>query len=334
MTARSTGGGMTFPPTVLLVDGAERLNEDRALLERAGYRVITASEGATALRLVSAQGCDVVVSEMELPDMDSLDLCRAIKQAPLTRQLPVVFFMDEDDDVQRDRALEAGAGEVCARPFEPATLLAILRSQLRIGQLGSQIDELEGVEITLSRAVEERDQLSGGLAEKVAHWAMQLGTALALPDEQLTLLYKAALLRDVGSIGVPASVLSKHGRLDPAEFDEIKRHPVVGEDIVRPLPHADHLLPAIRHHHERMDGAGYPDGLREDIPLFARIIAIADAYVAMTNDRPYRRSRGKEEAVRMLQQGAGQQWDAALVERFLQLVKAADGEAAKMQTAG
>jgi HD-GYP domain-containing protein (c-di-GMP phosphodiesterase class II) len=187
--------------------------------------------------------------------------------------------------------------------------------------LKSQLDELEGIVVTLARAVEDRDHSSAGLSEKVAHWAMQLGTAIGLPDDQLTYLYKAALLHDVGTLSVPVGVLSKEGRLDPSEFSQVKRHPVVGEEILGALPRAQQLLPAVRHHHERIDGAGYPDGLGGDaIPLFARIISIADAFVAMTSDRPYRRRRSKEEAIRTLEQGAGKQWDANLVERFLRLV--------------
>jgi HD-GYP domain-containing protein (c-di-GMP phosphodiesterase class II) len=189
--------------------------------------------------------------------------------------------------------------------------------------LKSQINELEGIVVTLARAVEDRDHSSAGLAEKVAHWAMQLGTDMGLPDDQLTFLYKAALLHDVGTLSVPVGVLAKEGRLDPGEFSQVKRHPVVGEEILAPLPRAEQLLPAVRHHHERIDGAGYPDGLGGDqIPLFARIIAIADAFVAMTSDRPYRRRRTREEAVRILEQGAGKQWDAVLVERFVRLVDA------------
>ncbi|HEX9547718.1 MAG TPA: HD domain-containing phosphohydrolase, partial [Acidimicrobiales bacterium] len=135
---------------------------------------------------------------------------------------------------------------------------------------------------------------------------------------------------------VPVGVLSKEGRLDPGEFSQVKRHPVVGEEILAPLPRADQLLPAVRHHHERVDGSGYPDGLGgEQIPLFARIIAIADAFVAMTSDRPYRRRRTKEEAINTLEQGAGKQWDAALVDQFLQLVEDTGADAlSKARSAG
>ncbi len=308
--------------TVLVAeDDAESERDLRLHLEAAGHRVISAGDGAAALRMLSAYPVDVVLCQAALPDMDGIEVCRAIKQAPATRDVPVVLLIAAADELVRQRALDAGADDVALTPVERATLQTLVRGQLRITQLKSQIDELEGIVVTLARAVEDRDQSSAGLAEKVAHWSMQLGTAMGLPDDQLTLLYKAALLHDVGTLSVPIGVLAKEGRLDPAEFSQVKRHPVVGEEILAPLPRAEQLLPAVRHHHERVDGAGYPDGLGGDqIPLFARIIAISDAYVAMTSDRPYRRRRTREEAIGILEQGAGKQWDAALVERFVRLV--------------
>jgi putative two-component system response regulator len=318
---RSEPADETTATVLVAEDDAEGERDLRLHLEAAGYRVLSARDGAAALRLLSAHPADLVLCQAALPDMDGIEVCRAIKQAPATRDTPVVLLIAAGDELLRQRAVDAGADDVALTPVERATLLTLVRAQLRITRLKSQINELEGIVVTLARAVEDRDHSSSGLAEKVAHWATQLGTAIGLPDEQLTFLYKAALLHDVGTLSVPVGVLAKEGRLDPGEFTQVKRHPVVGEEILAPLPRADQLLPAVRHHHERVDGAGYPDGLGGDqIPLFARIIAIADAFVAMTSDRPYRRRRTREEAISTLSQGAGKQWDAALVDRFLRLV--------------
>jgi len=320
-SSRGEAADATTATVLVAQDDAESEHDLRINLEAAGHRVISAKDGAAALRLLSAQHVDLVLCEAMLPDMDGIEVCRAIKQAPATRDIPVVLLVAAADELLRQRAVDAGADDVALTPLEPATLQTLVRGQLRITQLKGQINELEGIVVTLARAVEDRDHSSAGLAEKVAHWAMQLGTAIGLPDEQLTFLYKAALLHDVGTLSVPVGVLAKEGRLDPGEFSQVKLHPVVGEEILAPLPRADQLLPAVRHHHERIDGAGYPDGLGGDqIPLFARIIAIADAFVAMTNDRPYRHRRTREEAIRTLAQGAGKQWDAELVDRFLRLV--------------
>lgn len=324
-------------PTVLVAEDEDSSQRElRTCLERGGYRVITAGDGAAALRMLAAHVCELVLCEALLPDMDGFEVCRAIKEAPSTAEIPVVLLMSGDDEVQRERAIQAGADDVALKPIDRARLLALVRVQLRIAGLNRQVNKLESVVVTLARAVEDRDHSSAGQSEKVAHWAMQLGSAIDLPDDQLPLLYKAALLHDVGTLSVPVEVLSKEGRLDPGEFGQVKRHPIVGEEILGALPSADHLLPAVRHHHERVDGAGYPDGLGgEDIPLFARIIAIADAYVAITSDRPYRPRRPREEAIRLLRQGEGKQWDAALVERFLLLVEENDAKARpEAQTAG
>ena len=309
--------------TVLLThDDADSERELRIHLEAAGHHVLTARDGAAALRMVSAQPVDLVLCDATLSDMDGFEVCRAIKQAPATSDVAVVLLMASADELLRQRAVDAGADDVAVKPLERATLLTLVRAVLRITRLSRQVDELEAVVVTLGRAVEDRDHNSVGLSEKVAHWAMQLGTAIGLPDDQLTYLYKAALLHDVGTLSVPVGVIAKQGRLDPGEFGQVKRHPLIGVEILGPLPAAELLLPAVRHHHERIDGAGYPDGLGGDeIPLFARIIAIADAFVAMTSDRAYRRRRSRQETFQTLRQGAGKQWDAALVERFLRLVE-------------
>jgi putative two-component system response regulator len=321
----ATEGQDPLPPVLVADDEEASQRELRTLLERGGYRVITARDGAAALRTLAAHECELVLCEAVLSDMDGFEVCRAIKQAPATRDIPVVLLMAGDDEVQRERAMQAGADDIAVKPVDRARLLTLVRVQLRIAGLNRQLNKLESVVVTLARAVEDRDHTSAGLAEKVAHWAMQLGAALELPDDQLTLLYRAALLHDVGTVSVPVDVLSKQGRLDPAEFSQVKQHPIVGEEILAALPSAEQVLPAVRHHHERVDGAGYPDGLGgEDIPLFARIIAIADAYVAMSSDRPYRTRRPRDEVLRTLRQGEGKQWDAALVERFLRLVEESD----------
>jgi cyclic di-GMP phosphodiesterase len=328
MTLPSEGRDTSPVSTVLIADDdAGIARQLRADLETAGYRVVTAADGASALRLLSAHACDLVLCEVQLSDMEGFEVCRAIKQAPATREIPVILLIAADDEVQHERALQAGADDVAVKPLERATVLAIARAQLRISRLNHQLNALEGAVVTLARAVEDRDRTSAGLSERVAHWAMQLGAAIGFSDERLTALYKAALLHDVGTLSVPVAILSKEGRLDPGEYSQVKQHPVVGEELLGALPRADDLLPAVRHHHERVDGAGYPDGIRgDDIPLFARIIAIADTFVALTSDRAYRRRRPREEAIHTLQQGAGKQWDAELVERFLRVVEEAEGQ--------
>jgi len=316
------------PATVLVVDDTPaNVRLLRAYLTAAGHQVVTASDGAAALRTLASNPCDLVLCDVSMPDMDGFEVCRAIKQAPATRDIPVVLLTAADDDVQRERALKAGADDYVVKPVEKAAVLALVKALLRIGRLKQQVDQMEGVVVSLARAVDDRDGRSPGLSERVAYWAMQLGSAIGLPEDELNLLYKAALLHDVGTLAVPAAILAKRGSLEPSELSQVRRHPAVAEEILGPLPRADQLLPAIRHHHERIDGAGYPDSLTgESIPIFSRIIAIADAYVALTSDRPYRARVSRAEALKILREHAGKQWDASLVERFLPLVESTGTE--------
>ncbi len=312
----------TDAATVLVVDEAtESLRALEAYLAGAGHDVVVARDGASALRQLSAHPCNLVLCEMVLPDMDGLEVCRAIKHAPATHEIPVIMLGVEGDDVKRERAMQAGADDYAVKPVERAMVLGLVKAQLRIAQLNNRLHELEDVVVSLARAADDRDQGAAGMSERVAHWALSLGTGLGLPELDLTLLYKAALLHDVGTLGVPAGILAKSGRLDADEFRQVMEHPVLGERLLQPLPQADRLLPAVRHHHERVDGTGYPDGLAGDqIPLFARIIAIADAFTALNADRPYRRRLPRDQAIKTLREGAGTQWDPDLVDRFLQML--------------
>ncbi len=162
--------------TVLVADDEDTSQRElRTSLERGGYRVITAGDGAAALRNLAAHECDLVLCEAVLPDMDGFEVCRAIKQAPATHDIPVVLLMSSDDEVQRERAIQAGADDVAVKPVDRARLLALARVQLRMAGLNRQLNKLESAVVTLARAVEDRDHTSVGLSEKVAHWAMQLG---------------------------------------------------------------------------------------------------------------------------------------------------------------
>ena len=325
-------GKSTNGATILVVDDAtESLKALEAYVAGAGHQVVVARDGASALRQLSAHRCDLVLCEMLLPDMDGLEVCRAIKSAPATREIPVIMLGTDGDDVKRERAMQAGADDYAVKPVERAMVLGLVKAQLKIGQLNNRLQELEGVVVSLARAADDRDQGAAGMAERVAHWALSLGTGLGLAEDDLTLLYKAALLHDVGALGIPAAILSKKGRLDEEEFRQVMEHPALGERLLQPLAQAERLLPAVRHHHERVDGTGYPDGLAGDqIPLFARIIAIADAFTALNADRPYRRRLSRDQAIGTLREGAGTQWDHDLVDRFLQVLH--DSRAAPAQS--
>ncbi|WP_051529944.1 HD-GYP domain-containing protein [Anoxybacteroides tepidamans] len=199
----------------------------------------------------------------------------------------------------------------------------MVKSILRREEKNQQL--LDSFITVMTTALDARDTYTAGHSLRVATYSLEIGKRLRLPEEQLQKLYKSAILHDIGKIGIPDAILLKEGRLTDEEFAWIKRHPVLGETILRqvqPIEEIEDLLPGIRSHHERIDGNGYPDGLKgEAIPLFGRIIAVADAFDAMTSDRPYRKGMSVEKALAILQEGKGTQWDTEMVNHFIDYLK-------------
>ena len=184
-----------------------------------------------------------------------------------------------------------------------------------LGQLG---ESYQSTLESLVEALDLRDAETQGHSLRVVHFTSELAAVLGIGGPEMTEIRRGALLHDVGKIGVLDSILSKPGPLDAQELIKVREHPQIGVDIVRPLRSTVDIVPTIRHHHEWFDGRGYPGGLiGQEIPVHARIVAVCDAYDSMVSDRPYRAGRSVEETVRILQAGAGKQWDPELVTQFL-----------------
>jgi putative two-component system response regulator len=307
---------------VLVVDDVAA-NRDLidGLLEGRGYDVRQARDGAEALAIVRASQPDVVLLDIDMPVMDGISVCRAIKDDPITRLIPVVLITAASDRETRIRGLEAGADDFLTKPFDGTELLVRTRVLLRDRALNKRLDATETVLLAVGRAVEARDRYTIDHAERVGRYARELGRVIGLSDEDADWVYMGGVLHDVGKIAIRDSILLKPSALDDTEWGVMRTHPVEGERICQPLKSTIPVLPTIRHHHERYDGTGYPDGLSgESIPLSARLVAIADSWDAMTSNRIYRPSLGEAEARRRLEAGAGAQWDGVLVTRYLALI--------------
>ncbi len=201
-------------------------------------------------------------------------------------------------------------------------LAALLTSQRKLENLRRRLqqDLVEFVEV-ISKTVEAKDRYTSGHSRRVSWYAERIGHGLGLTEEQVSVLKQACILHDLGKIGIPDDVLNKPGRLDEGEFKEIKKHPIAAKTILQTMGEFHDLLEIVYHHHERWDGDGYPDGLRgEDIPLLARIMAVADTYDALTSNRPYRSAYSKEEAIGILKECKGSQLDSDVVEAFLSVI--------------
>jgi putative two-component system response regulator len=310
---------LTAKPRILVIDPEpmSRTLIDAILRTDNRYVVLSACEGRQGLEMARDAHPDLIMlSGAILGEDTGITLCRTLKEEPRTRRIPIILMMAQATTQERVLGFEAGADDFVTKPFNRIELLARVRSLVRIKALNDQLDEVEDVIYSLSRAMEAREgetDLESG-TERVAIYAQAIGHELGLSDEALRLLNQAAMLRDVGKIGLPDTLLQKRGALSDQEQKKMQRHTVVGEQIMAPLRSTAALLPIIRHHHERIDGKGYPDGLAGDqIPLGARIVAIADAYNAMLSTRPYRPALSPEKALQTLRSGAGKQWDAPLV---------------------
>jgi cyclic di-GMP phosphodiesterase len=315
------------PPHVPLVLVVDDIRANRELLEGhlidLGHEVVQAADGEEALALIEQREPDLVLLDIMMPKVDGITVCRRIKSDPIRRLIPVVLITAANDHETRLRGLEAGADDFLTKPFDAKELLVRTRVLLHDREQDLRLDAADEVIRAFARAVEARDLYTIHHAERVGRYAEEIGRALGLGNEDLGTLRMGGTLHDLGKIAIPDAILLKRGTLTADELEIVRTHSAEGERICGSLRTVSDLLPIIRHHHERVDGAGYPDHLtRAEIPLAARIAAVGDAWDAMLSDRPYRLALDLDEARRRLLAGAGSQWDAEIVAVFNELIDA------------
>jgi putative two-component system response regulator len=305
---------------ILVVDDADsvRLLFQR-LLGSDGHEVICAVDGVSALDAVAEHQPDVILLDVAMPQMDGLEVCRRLKANPATRLTPVVLVTGRADLSDRLRGLDAGADEILEKPVHPHELRARVRSLSRVKYLIDELDSAESAFLALAMTIEARDPMTNGHCERLALHGVRVGTALGLPEDDLEALHRGGVLHDVGKVGIPDAILLKPGRLTADELTLMKRHPDIGDGLCAPLQSLKRVRPIIRFHHERIDGSGYPLGLRGDeVPLLAQIIGIVDVFDALTSPRPYRGPLGWQEAVAYLRaEAADGRFATRYVEAFL-----------------
>jgi len=291
------------------------------LLTRSGYEPIAVANGEDGLRAAIDESPSIVLLDVELPGMDGLDVCRALRADPRTVTLPVILLTGRSSPEDVVEGLDAGADDFLAKPYHQAELMARVRSVLRLAEAMAEVDGAHGVITALANAVEAKDSLTEQHCQRLASLANRVGGSLGLDASTLRAITFGALLHDIGKIGVSDAILTKPAALTGAEWIEMRRHPLIGERICEPLRLSHLFSPIIRNHHERWDGSGYPDGLRgEAIPIGARIVGIVDAFDAMVHARPYRTALSVDEAVAELRRGVGRQFDPSIVPIFLSLI--------------
>ena len=291
----------------------------RDLLQRGDYTVLTATNGTDALRIARNERPDVVLLDVVMPGLSGVDVCAELKRDTAMCLTPVVLISAAQEREMRLAGLDAGADDFLNKPIDIGELNVRIRSLLRLKRLTDDLECAEVLFLTLGRIIEARDPYTEGHCERLVQYATALGTALGLPQADIQTLYRGAFLHDVGKIGIPDSLLMKRSRLTPAEYDVMKRHPVIGDELCRTVRSFDDVRQIVRHHHERLDGSGYPDGLAGDlIPLLAQIVSVVDVFDALTTDRPYRRALPAAAAYKTLLMEADKGWySRPLVDRFI-----------------
>lgn len=310
-------------PVVLAVDDiAENIELIAAYLEGVDCEVVPATSGAAAVAHMSAGPADLVLLDLEMPGMNGLEVCRSIKSSVGTRMVPVVMVTAYSAVDDRVRALEAGADDLLAKPVERIELVARVRSLLRAKALYDTLMQTEQVIFSLVRAVEAKDRFTKAHGERVADLAKKLALAAGQDAQAASVTYFAAMVHDIGKIGVPDALLSNPEALSQGDLAVWRRIPVLGAEICEPLKSAQGLQDTIRHHKEKLDGSGYPDGLSGDqISEPARIVAICDAYDALVSgERADRPPMPYERARAVMERLSGTAYDGRLVQLFFEQV--------------
>ncbi len=289
-----------------------------------GHEVWQAVDGESALLLARAHQPDVILLDVVMPGLDGYEVCRRLKADTETRLIPVVFLTGHRSREARLRGLEAGAADFLGKPVDLAELQVRVRNLVRFRHLTQDLDSAEQMMFSVARTIEARDEGTGDHCDRLARNAVRFGRHLGLGEHDLKTLRRGGYLHDIGKVGVPDAVLLKPGPLDPDEWAVMQRHVEIGVEICSPLRTLRPVIPIIRHHHERWDGSGYPDGLAgEAIPYLARVFQVVDVYDALTSDRCYRPALSPDEALAVLAEETAKGWrDPELVPAFADLVRA------------
>jgi putative two-component system response regulator len=314
---------MSTAGTVLIVDDQpQSLEAMRDALLPLGFEVWQALEGTSGLLLARERQPDVILLDVMMPGIDGFEVCRRLKADEETRLLPVVFLTGLDSRDARLKGLEAGATDFLTKPFDLVELEVRVRNLVSFRRLTQDLDDAEKMLFAVARAVEARDEGTGDHCDRLSLLGARLGQHMGLDPESVKTLRRAGYLHDIGKIGIPDAVLLKPGKLDEAEWLVMRSHVEIGVQICAPLRTLRPVLPIIRHHHERRDGSGYPDGLSgDDIPLLARVFQVVDVFDALTNDRPYRKALSAEDALTVQREETARGWwDREVLEAFAVMI--------------
>jgi putative two-component system response regulator len=310
------------PRILVIEDNPSTMTLMQDLLSAHGYDVIAVPDAAHAEAEILRRVPDLVLSDVVMPGKSGYDLCRELKDNPATRLIPFVLITGLTERVDRVRGIESGADDFLSKPIYPEELFARVKSLIKLKEFTDELETAESVLCTLGLSVESRDPYTEGHCERLAENASSLGRHLGLHEDAIVALRRGGYLHDLGKIAVPDEILKKGANLSAEEWAVMRRHPVTGENICRPLKSLRLVLPIIRNHHEHFNGTGYPDALAgEAIPLLARILQVVDVYDALTTARPYKPALTHDAAATTMRDEANAGlWDPELVYEFFNML--------------
>src|SRR5215510_1588981 len=295
----------------------------KRLLTREGHDVSVVDDADQKIMVCRDDPPDLVLVDLVAPRGQGFEVCRRIKDDARTRLIPVVIVTAQGERGDRLKGIQAGCNDFLTKPFDSAELHARIQSLVRLKRYTDDLESAEAVILGLGATIEARDPSTNGHCQRLAHYATTLGRSLGLDAGDLAALERGGFLHDIGKIAVPDRVLLKDGKLDPQESRVMRKHPIVGDSLCTGLRSLQKVRPIVRHHHERLDGTGYPDGLRNgEVPLLAQIIGVVDVFDALTSDRPYHTAVSPDEALDVVADEASKGWrDRSLVDAFSDVMK-------------
>ena len=303
-------------------------------LAQSGFQVVTAKNGKEALKLLRINRPSLIISDIDMPEMNGFVFCEAVHSDPELKSIPFVVMSANSDRAHMMRMLQYGAEAYITKPFNSEQLV-ILVEKLLSDQFLLLLKEKERLDTeqrliiasigSLISALEARDSYTRGHSEGVATIVSGMATLMGANTDEIDRITIGGKLHDIGKIGVRDSVLLKPGALTDEEFAEIQKHPLIGATILESIPSLSDIVSVVLCHHERMDGKGYPHGLKGDsIPQSARMTAVADTYNALTSDRPYRKGMPQEKALQIISDVKGSQLCPESVDIFLKWISSDD----------
>ncbi len=323
------------PHNILVVDDVET-NID-ILFETLSdeYDVSVAMDGPTALEFAAQDPPDLILLDIMMPGMDGYEVCRQLKANISTRPIPIIFVTAMADIEDETKGFEIGAVDYITKPISPPIVKARVRTHLALFDQNRELEnkvhdrtaQLHDTRLQiirrLGRAAEFKDNETGLHIIRMSYYARLIAQEAGLSEEHTDVLFNAAPMHDVGKIGIPDNILMKPGKLDPDEWDLMQQHTTIGAEIIG--GHSSELLQMARMiamtHHEKWNGKGYPLGLSgEDIPTEGRIVAVADVFDALTNERPYKKAWSADDAADLIKEESGQHFDPVLIEAFIKVL--------------